>query len=383
MTNIQVLLVGGRQAPNVIGAMLLRPERVVLLVSRDARNQVSDVLDSLRGIETLSPPDEDEIIEVGAYDYDESVVACKTICEKYQDHIVQFNLTGSTKIMAFAAYDVARQCKKAEAFYVNTTKGEFVWLVGSRSNLVEPFHLDVKTYLSIYGREAKRTFDFAKLSFTKEQAIRASRLLAGAAPQSAKLLHAIRKKQGSGRRAIVYSKPNEQEQELITQLVASNVIDVTPPNNLIIRSNEDWNFFKGDWLEIYVWDEARRQKDNNGQPLFDECEMSLEIPAGNAVKEIDVACLYQAQMIHCSCKTDKKPFNTLYLDELRSVSSLIGGRFCSRVFITNGVFHNEEQQKKFLAQAKQREIVVVTGDSLKDVGNILASQAIRPDFRRI
>lgn len=55
-----------------------------------------------------------------------------------------------------------------------------------------------------------------------------------------------------------------------------------------------------------------------------------------AYKEIDVGLMYAGQLIHCSCKSGgKNIWSTEHLDELSAVSSLIGGRFCSRVFITS------------------------------------------------
>lgn len=150
-----------------------------------------------------------------------------------------------------------------------------------------------------------------------------------------------------------------------------------------MRTNEDWNFFKGGWLEVYVWNEARKLQEHGGRPIFDEVKMGLEIPSGPARKEIDVACLYQAQLIHCSCKTGRDTFRTSHLDELSAVSNLVGGRFCSRIFITNQVLSNQEREKEFLEQAKQREIVVVTGDKLTNIGAILKKQAINPDFMRV
>ena len=380
METVQILLVGGRQVPNVIGSMELHPQYVDFLVSQDEINRVNTLVESLAGIEGLNLPDKKNLEIVDAYDYQANVDACKRLCAKHANKRIQFNLTGSTKIMAFAAYDIAHQFQK-EAFYVNTAKGQIVWLLGNHKAST-PFRLTIEEYLRTYGRQPQLTFDFSRLTFGQLQAIEAARLLARLGPDAINLLYQIRRVQGKGVRRVTFNRATTKEQKLIDDLAKIGVID-KEQNAFLICSNEDWNFFKGDWLEIYVWDEARQQMDKEGRPLFDECELSLEIPSEAARKEIDVACLYQAQLIHCSCKTDRKSFETAYLDELRAVSSLIGGRFCSRVFITNAIFTAQEQKDKFLAQATQREIIVITGDNLKDLGGILAKQAIKPDFWRV
>lgn len=135
--------------------------------------------------------------------------------------------------------------------------------------------------------------------------------------------------------------------------------------------------YKGE--EIYL---------KEGKPLFNDVAVSLEIPSGFATKEIDVACIYKNQLIHCSCKSGKSPFKTSYLDELSAVSNLIGGRFCSRIFITNQMLDSELSQERqqwdlFREQANQRGIVIIKGDELAKAGDILKKQAINPDFSRV
>lgn len=380
---VQVALVGGRQAPNVIGALVLRPSRIELVASADESHKIPWLLDSLAGIESLSLPTKDEAKVVDAYDFEGNVATYQKICDRYKGHSIDFNLTGSTKVMAIAAYEVARQYENARAFYVDTGNSRILWLEGKEQESSTPFELSIEQYLSMYGREPKCTFNFIKLSFTEYQAIQAAQLLAKNSADSARLLLKIRRTQGRGARQVTYKSPTSQEQDLIDGLLKIGVVSTSSSHAFTIRTNEDWNFFKGDWLEIYVWSEAKKLIDEKGNRLFSECELSIEIPLDAARKEIDVACLYQAQLIHSSCKTDKKPFDTTYLDELRAVSSLVGGRFCSRVFITHENFRNEQESKKFMDQAKQREIVVVTGESLAKVGEILKKQAIKPDYWRI
>lgn len=383
MKTIQVLLVGGRQTPNVIGVLLLHPRRIELVVSKDETDKLGVLLDSLKEIKNLDLPTQEEIIIVDAYDFQYNIKILEHVYERYKDDRIQFNLTGSTKIMAIAAYEVARR-EKIPSFYVNTAGNQLLWLTEGIESNQQPINIHIKDYFNIFGRKTINKFKFENLSFNKEQAINAAGILGDTSPKSARLLQKFKSYQVKGLIGlkIPLEQFDEHEQLLISSLKEFNAVDIID-NSVIIRSNNDLEFFKGDWLEIFVFSEASNKKDKKGKPIFDNCDISLRIPSGFAEKEIDVACISNAQLIHCSCKTDRDPFKTLYLDEMTSISSMIGGRFCSRIFITNSNFPNDTKRQQFLDQAKQREIVVITGDELSSVGDILAKQAVDPNYRRV
>lgn len=382
MEMVQVMLVGGRQTPNVIGVMKFLPNQVVLIVSKDERMKKNILLDSLRNIELFNLPYEEDIIEVDAYDFQANLEVIKCICDKYYNKKIHFNLTGSTKVMALAAYEIARKNGIA-SFYV--AGNQILWITGGGEKNLEAIDLKIEPYLHIFGKEAAHKFKFENLSFDKQQAIEAAKVLAVSMSTSTNMLKKIRSA-GQSKGSVGLQLPicdfNEVEEKILMVLRDTGSLDVND-EMIKIRSNNDLEFFKGNWLEVFVYNEALHEKKANGDPIFDDCDISLEIKLDQAEKEIDVACIHEAQLIHCSCKTDKDPFKTLYLDELRSISSMIGGRFCSRVFVTNAVFSDQTKQKQFLDQAKQREIVVVTGNELAYIGKILAKQATKPDFWRV
>ncbi len=381
MKMIQVMLVGGRQTPNVIGVMKFSPNQIVLIVSKDERKQKDILLDSLRSIKSLNPPDDEDIIEVDAYDFPANLVAIRGVCNKYHNKQIQFNLTGSTKIMALAGYEIARE-KEIASFYVAGNR--ILWLTGQEHQAIEKIDLNIKQYLKIFGRDISHKFKFDSLSFDKLCAINAAKLLAINTTHSANMLKKIRKNANKTKDGLQVPLGDfgEDEKRIAMNLKDEGALDVD--GDLIrIRSNNDLEFFKGNWLEVFVYNEALNKKDGAGAPIFDYCDISLEIKSDQAEKEIDVACIHEAQLIHCSCKTDGDPFKTAYLDELHSISNMIGGRFCSRVFVTNAVFPDKTKQSQFLDQAKEREIVVVTGNELANIGKILFKQAKKPEFRRV
>lgn len=382
METLQVLLVGGRQIPNFLGVMLLRPNKVHFLLSKGSENLLDPLYETLAKIEGLVLPDRDQIKPIDANDFQANISALEHILNKYPNAQVSFNLTCSSKVMAIAAYEVARERKDIKTFYVDTSNGRIVWFKGKEADEM-PIKISIEQYLTMYGRKPVFKDIFSKLTFSQEAAIKAANILASGYGKYLAFLERIRGTQGSGSRKVAIK--NEIELNLALRLAELGIVDYSEENGyLIIRSNEDWNFLKGEWLEVFVWHEVKKLQEQTQEPFFDDFAVSLEIPMEGAKKEIDLACIYRAQLIHCSCKTGKNSFETRHLDELSAISNLIGGRFCTRVFATDRLLPNDlSTAKSFLDQAKQREIVVVTGKELPSIGDILKKQAKNPDYQRI
>ena len=135
-----------------------------------------------------------------------------------------------------------------------------------------------------------------------------------------------------------------------------------------------WRFISGGWLEIYAWVVAQEAR------CFDDCRYGLEIPSDGGKNEIDLAITYAASLLIAECKTDDNPFtseNIKYLDKLNSIASMIGANYVARLFICTQkpMLGNKEAYDNFCQQADDRQIVIVTGNRLCDLGNILCQEA--------
>jgi len=374
--------------------MTYHPDAVEYVVSKDEPGKYEETRAVLAGLPWLAadaPPRWTD-----AFDIQAIRAACAEAVAAHPDANFIFNVTCATKVMAIVAYECAR-AHSWPAIYIDTANRRSIPLTGpiSEHHLIP---LRLEEYLACYGRRPEKTFDFERLSVTREQALTAARILATGGRPANQLLTMIRRwGQGSGARVIRTRGKHvvsTDVREILDALVAQGLIHqpVELANGHMrweIACDEDFNYLCGTWLEAYVWDQANKCRDDKGQPLFDDVRFSLEIPSDGARKEIDIACMYQGQLLHCSCKTETNPFKTATLDELRAVSSLVGGRFCTRLFVTNAFPPPESSTgtrrefERFLAQARDREIVVVTGDRLPAIGEELKQQAIRPTYRRV
>ncbi len=102
------------------------------------------------------------------------------------------------------------------------------------------------------------------------------------------------------------------------------------------------------------------------------------------VNQIDLAATYAASPLIAECKTEARPFRTEHLDQLRAITSMIGGSFVGALFISARSQQRADAQAlaAFKGQADARQIVVVTGDQLGQLPDILKREAIRPAYAR-
>jgi len=390
-SRVSVLILGGRLTANLVGILALQPDAVEFVVSEDtpARYaEICEVLGQFVEIKHLGEP-----CTLTAYDFAATRDACLTIAHGHPGAEVIFDVTSAPKVMGFAAYEAARSLNQ-RLVIVDTSNGQVLDLIPPDATPVS-IDITLEQYLACYGRRAVFTFDFDKLSIDRQAALQLADYLARAGIPAVEGLNGMRSwSQGSGKRTIPFQKTKPLSPEALVVLGALESFGIISDLQkqadgrvqYTIMNDMDWAYLQGTWLEAYVWNQALSMRHKNGQPLLqDAClGFSFEIPSEGARKEIDVGYVYHGQFIHASCKTEANPFKTRYLDEIRAVSSLVGGRFTSRLFITNAYPRDgDPEYDRFLAQAEDRQIVTVTGPELPNIGAILYKQAVDPDYRRI
>jgi len=389
---VTVLVLGGRLTPNLVGILALRPAAVEFIISKDTPTRYEEIYEVLQQVADLDRSAEPHYLS--AYDFITNRDICLAVAQRHPEDEIIFDISSAPKIMGFAAYEVARFLHQ-RAVIVDTANGRLIDLVPPSAAPV-PIEIDLAQYLACYGRRPELTFDFKKLSVSQQQAIDAASYLATAGPAAVEALDRLRSwSQGKGKRTIPFKKTqplSAEAREVLRQLESFGLIANLEEQSdgrvqYTIPTDMDWKYLEGTWLEIYVWHQVLQCQDEQGQPMFrgSQVGLSFEIPSDGARKQIDVGYVYHGQMIHVSCKTGSKPFKTQYLDELRAVSSLIGGRFTSRLFVTNAFppSDTDTDYTRFLDQAKDRETVVVTGNELPRIKEILKKQALQPTYPRI
>lgn len=379
-----LVVAGGRVVPDVLALYAIQPHLVVILTSQEGwkgESTFREVVASLPNHEEIG-----ETIQVDAYDFEAAKTACIEACRPYPDTEWDwtFSMSSSPKIMGIAAYEVARQ-KIVPCLHIDTQHEKIVSLVEDiRETNVFPnnlFHMDVDTYMRFQQRQRKEQKQ-QELQYRKvvEQWGPIADILAQSSdtPLFTKLMRDKAEKQ-----EVALSPSNLARSPLIKDLIQENIIKLTEDLSggifcAFTTKNTARFLGKGDWLELYIWSKIQ----DHQKKFADDYQWGYVIKS-TAENELDVVLTYNSQLIFVECKTDENPFyqKTKYLDGINNKAAMLGGSYVTKIFVTNAS-KMMEGYKNFEEQAKLREIVIVTGEDLPDIGNILEKEAKNPTYAR-
>ncbi len=389
--HVMVLMGGGRITPNIAGVWSLRPDEVRYLISGDQLHTYKDmrnVLDHVPWLNADTPS-----VEVPAHDIPAIKKAVEAITQSAakdsSNPRFTFNTTCGSKTMAIAVYEVAKQSDRV--VYIDSFNNRIIDWTPPYGQ--EPLTAcDLKTYLANFGRQPKETFSFERLSISKAAAIElANRFVAleGAADSLLLKMEQLGWKKDRPTRNFRADLSTTEFKVLRMMADQGLIVNMGQTKQgfwkYTIPHAMHWNFIKGDWLEVYVYAQAHTLRKKDNKLLFDQMTMSLAIPSGESQtgqREIDFVGLYGWQLIWCSCKAEKNPFNKKRLDEVGMVNAMLGGRYATPIFVCNGRT-SDDKYERFSQQARNARIVLVTRDRLPEIAAILHKEATMPTFRRV
>jgi len=148
MKKIHICLVSGQPIPNLIPLRMeeFAPDKVILIVSSD---MTIPAVRMARIIRDWGIAVEEKSIE--PYSLDAARSTFLDILAEIENEDVILNVTGGTKIMAFAAFEVFREMKRP-IIYIDT-QGKQVQILSPKAGVI-PFKgaIKVKPYLASYGQ---------------------------------------------------------------------------------------------------------------------------------------------------------------------------------------------------------------------------------------
>lgn len=400
MANKKALLTlfGGRSClPAALSLLHEKPEIVVAISSIESYRDLPLLKQAIDTYQKkhhfscqLETPDGIDAFEIAAIQH-----ICESTVAQYHDMDWLFDVTGATSLMTLSAYEASKthsikSDNAVRCWYLNTAQSRVIPLLGEGCDETI-FNIEVDDYATAYGRDLVVGKLEDQREYSEQYWLPFAQIL-GKNPQSAALMKRVMSKIAdrpgkrgpklyaiNGLPAETHSLLKEAEQVgLLSQLSSNGGSTISFQLNYI----QD-QFLNGAWLEAYVWDVARNIWDEKrGKALFDDCQWNQKIIDGNSKNELDVAVTYKAQLLIAECKTgEEESFSSETLYKLDSVANILGGRFVGRLLITSIL--SKKPSEDFLAQAKSRRIVVVTGDALPDLAATLKQEAISPTFTRI
>ncbi|GAB4559017.1 MAG: hypothetical protein Kow0047_04570 [Anaerolineae bacterium] len=384
-----ILLWGGRVQPSIMLAHQLNPAAVACVVSRDTKD-ASRHFQTLRRV--LPNAQALEPIPVNPYRVADTLAALEKIRAHYPQHQPAISVTSATVPMTIAAYETARSWK-CPAYYINTSGGEILDL--TTPDEPDPLHVKVpaETFVRIYGLEPvppdKTTPYASTLSDRMAAAVEMGR--SPVAHEVTAWLRGTSTMPTDG--AVIGEKCKRWRGEFGAQHMAFLEIlqrygiirDLRRTRDRVtyeIPAEGEGEFIRGEWLELYTLAAARSLKKKG---VLDDCVSGLRVRSDTAEREIDLVATYRGMVMIASCKAVKKPWIKAYLDELAAVAKMLSGDYCIRLYITDqprpapppgGI----DPFDQFMEQARQQRIVVVTGDDLPRLAEIMRREIEKPTY---
>ena len=394
---VRVLVLGGRLTPSLVAVLSDPPDAIEFIVSRDTPERYEQARSVLaEPLENQLPAS--PLPAVSPFDWEECQERCRRAVERHAGAEIIFDVTTAPKFMSFAVEAFARS-HGHEAVVVDTAGAREFSLITRQSRPVA-FPRKVEEYLGLFGRQLRPSpaFVLTSLSIGEQQACQVARQLALGGEAATRALNKFNRwnpgRHGAQSTPKDHDATTDQEEFAVFRMLAEHglitALQRGADGTTGYRTSQnpaDTQFVAGRWLEVYVWDVARSLRDKiTGESLFSDCHMGFEIPDKSGQKrEVDVGCIYQGQFIHCSCKAKvpRESFNKDNLDQMAGVSALLGGDFTTRVFVTNAFQPYDADQWMFARHAEKLKVVLVTGEDLPQIDEILRDQAVEPKYARI
>ena len=329
-------LVSRQAMANVLPVLMFQPKSVVLFTTPEEK-QCADNLEKLFKSKGIKIKRNDGL---NAYDYINFKDAVKSELEKTEGEAI-LNVTGGTKLMAFAAYEAFAE-KDKEIIYCDTEHQKIITLFPNYKILDLKADLTIEEYLNSYGYIINET-----KSIKNEK-------------DYFDLFAYIEKTKSVNSFIDLYEKVREKLSGLNINFTVTSIdqrFEFRKENSyyLIKYYDNSYKTFKidisdfksGDWLEYYVKYFLKKKYNLNSF-------LGVKIINEKGVEnEIDVMVLKDYRLNIISCKSGKKDnqFDLYQLETLRNITS---GTFGKGIFVTAN-----KHSEKFLNRAKELSIKVI------------------------
>ena len=371
-----LILIGGRQVPNVLTARFLRPTHIVPIASADAMRPDEAWSHVEPVLRQLCPDGLTDPLVVDANDPRQTQEACVSVVAAHPGVEWVFNLTCGTKPMSFGAYEVAKTAG-ASAWYLDTANSRVVTLCGTPPS-GNPFHMSVAEYMGTHGRQMEPV-----RTPPEREEVQLATDLARRPVQTLRFREILRRAQvneisNQSSREVTLRSEARWFPELFTLAASAGLLtNLRMQHGLAvceIKGTALWRFFDGLWLEVLAWSIAKTI------PEIDDARMNIAIPGETGRNEVDLALTRAASLLIAECKTEGDAFGKPEtLSKLDSVAGLLGGKYVRRLVICSQIKPDKANPAyasylSFQDQAAARQIVVVTGEQLTGLKAILTKE---------
>jgi hypothetical protein len=408
MKKALLILVGGRIIPNVLTILNEEPDLIIPIISKDEEKNFERFE---KGIKTLFTEknrpfdwekDWDASFKVEAFNLEDIKNICLQAVDKYRGFEWIFNITSATTIMSMGAYEAAKECIAQDipisCWYLDTAHTNIVRLSGKERDS-SIFNISLDDYVAVHNRRLEDSVWKKPRADIENQWLTFAYFLV----EDTKHLQAHKNLITNIKKEIGERKKTAKENDLsldvdttsFTFRINTTIYDLLEKayavglledlskdteNYTFKFSKEQFVFFEGTWLELYVWSEVGKLaafKDCR----WSQCIVDNDVPVTietvrytDRQNELDVSAMYQAQLFIFECKTGYDAFKSDTVYKLDSVASTFGGGFVSKFLVTSRS-QKDIQDDKFEGKVRIRGIKLITQEQLQNIGQIVEGKA--------
>jgi hypothetical protein len=357
VSNVQILLVSGQAAPNLLAALdpALKPKEAVLMVSKKMQAQAEALETVLNeaGVKTARIPLEDE------HDFAKLENALLEVASAREGQSIALNVTGGTKLMALAAQSVA-QAYGWPVFYVDVDTDEVIWLGKGRKRHALEHQLRLSHYLRGYGFTLKNGVERPQPNQRHNDLLQTLISQIGSLEQPLSQLNWLGQQAEEKKSLSIKLTPQQQSNHHLDALMR-NFSDAgvfrVEGETLTFKDENERSFAKGGWLEHHVYRTVCTA--TSDLKIRDKAANLFVSDADNVDNELDVTFMARNRLFVVECKTARmdKPEAPKANDTLFKLSEI-----CRRVggLGTRGMlasYRPLRESEKRLAKALNIELV--------------------------
>jgi hypothetical protein len=332
MARIHVCLVSYQPIPNLIPLKTegLRPEKVINLVSPDMQVQAARLKKIANdwGITVEEKP-------IEPYDLDSARETCLDLLAHHEDDDLTLNVTGGTKIMALAAFEVFREFKK-EIIYVDTQNETIQILSPNAATVTFRNVIRVRPYLAAYGQNIIEDRTNHEMVHHNRNTIDGFLRDLGKYELPISILNGYTAPHRNTRTFPLQVALDERHREMpdfmeLLRLLEERRIVSLQGGRIVFPEFSAIEFLSGGWLEEHVFDVVSSMSDTNSKMgIVVEWSQSGRKPTTN---EYDVVFTHNNRLYLIECKTkrfvgrDQQGVNEDLIYKLESLRNSAGGLY--------------------------------------------------------
>ncbi len=370
MSHIHVCLVSDQTIPNVLGIHHFKPDYVVFCstIKMENEGKTDAIINALNlyGYD-FSKKHKRVIVDQDCLEDCEQQLISE-VYEKFKNDDLLVNLTGGTKIMVLAAYNVLKTAESVTMIYTPIPKNEYLEVYPRKGDCKTPqpypVKLSVEVYVAAYGVKVKNS---KKIELLKTNAISNKDICEWIVKHYREVENILASfyENLTGHRddknfllKMTYSAKQQSEKEFLNKLgFISNRIEKTLSKNEI-------RFLTGDWLSDFCFNEIDKLE-------VDDCVTGIELvsPKGTD-NEFDVMFTKDNALYIVECKSLKqkhdKDADILY--KIRALQHDFGLRVNGFLVSTARTIISDrgEIRDSIVKRAEQCKSKVIHPDEIKD-----------------